>query len=466
MSTEGLDAAIEKMRAADVADPAIRVFTDHYKKLEAGETGVVPESSIDPLVDPPRLAELSVSDDDAARALDLTVVVKLNGGLGTGMGMAKAKSLLVVRDDLTFVDIIVRQVLHARSRYDARLPLMFMNSFRTRDDTLAVLDTYRELVVDDLPLDFLQSREPKLRADNLAPIEWPADPALEWCPPGHGDLYTALAVSGVLDRLLDSGLRYAFASNSDNLGALPDATVAGWFASSGAPFASEVVHRTAADRKGGHLAIRKSDRQLILRDTAQTAPEDEDASQDENRHRFFNANNLWIDLRALRDRLDATDGVLGLPLIRNEKTVDPSDPSSTGVIQIESAMGSAVEVFEGAQAVEVQRTRFVPVKTTNDLLPLRSDAYALNDDYSVSLAGGRMGAPYVDLDSRFYKLIDDFDARFEGTPSMVDADALEVAGDWTFGSDVVVRGRVRLDEDDSPGRIESGTVLGPSDRMG
>jgi UTP--glucose-1-phosphate uridylyltransferase len=462
MSTEGLAAAVEKMRAADVAEPAIRVFTEHYKRLEAGETGIVPESSIDPLIDPLRLADLSVSDDEAAEALDSTVVVKLNGGLGTGMGMAKAKSLLVVRDDLTFIDVIVRQVLHARSRYGARLPLLFMNSFRTQDDTLAVLDTYGDLVVDDLPRDFMQSREPKLRADNLMPVEWADDPELEWCPPGHGDVYTALAVSGVLDRLLDAGLRFAFISNSDNLGALPDATVAGWFASSGAPFASEVVRRTAADRKGGHLAIRKSDSQLILRDSAQTAPEDDAAFQNENRHRFFNANNLWIDLTMLRARLDETDGVLGLPLIRNDKTVDPSDPSSTAVIQIESAMGSAVEVFDGAQAVEVHRARFVPVKTTNDLLPLRSDAYSLNDDYSLSLAGGRTEAPFIDLDTRFYKLVDDFDARFEATPSLVEADALEVAGDWTFEPEVVVRGRVRLTEDGSPGRIERGTELGPT----
>jgi UTP--glucose-1-phosphate uridylyltransferase len=460
MSAEGLAAAKDKMRAADVPERAIDVFARYYGELEAGNTGLIAESSIEPLVDPPRLADLSVSDEQAKEALDQTVVIKVNGGLGTSMGMAKAKSLLVVRDDLTFVDLIVQQVQHARERNDARLPLLFMNSFRTRDDTLAILDKYDDLEVDGLPLDFVQNREPKLMADNLMPVEWPDDPDLEWCPPGHGDLYTALDVSGMLDVLIDKGIQHAFVSNADNLGAIPDSTVAGWFASSGTPFASEVAHRTAADRKGGQVAIRKDDGRLILRESAQTADEDEDAFQDVGRHRFFNANNLWVDLRALRQQLRASRGVLGLPLIRNEKTLDPADPSSPKVVQIETAMGAAIEVFEGAQAIEVHRARFLPVKTTSDLLTIRSDAYTLNDDSSLSLAADRMDAPFVDLDDRYYKLIDSFDARFEQTPSLVQADALVVEGDWTFEPAVVVRGRVTISADDAPGRIVAGTVLG------
>jgi UTP--glucose-1-phosphate uridylyltransferase len=460
MSAEGLTAAKEKMRAGQVPERAIDVFAHYYSALEAGETGLIAESNIDPLVDPPRLADLSVTAEEAHEALDHTVVIKLNGGLGTSMGMAKAKSLLVVRDNLTFVDLIVRQVQYAREQHGVRLPLLFMNSFRTRDDTLAILDRYSDLTVDDLPLDFVQNREPKLLVEDLTPVEWADDPSLEWCPPGHGDLYTALDTSGLLDQLIDHGIRYAFMSNADNLGAAPDSTVAGWFASSGTPFASEVARRSAADRKGGHLAIRKDDRHLILRDSAQTADEDEDAFQDVSRHRFFNTNNLWVDLQALREQLDATEGVLGLPLIRNEKTVDPADSSSPKVVQIESAMGAAIEVFEGAEAIEVHRGRFLPVKTTNDLLAIRSDAYTLNNDATLSLAANRMDAPFIDLDSRYYKLIGSFDERFEDTPSIVEAEALTVEGDWTFEPDVVVRGRVTISDDGAPGRIKAGTVLG------
>jgi UTP--glucose-1-phosphate uridylyltransferase len=311
-----------------------------------------------------------------------------------------------------------------------------------------------------MPLDFLQNREPKLRADDLMPVEWPADPSLEWCPPGHGDLYTALSGSGLLQDLLDNGVRYAFVSNGDNLCATADPRVASWFASSGAPYAAEVCRRTAADRKGGQLAVRLSDGRLVLRDTAQTAPEDADAFADVNRHRYFHTNNLWFDLRALASTLEEKAGVLGLPLIRNEKTADPADASSPKVIQIETAMGAAIEVFEGAQALEVERARFLPVKSTNDLLALRSDAYDFGDDYTPVLVAGRDEGPYIDLDSDYYKLVGDFDARFpEGPPSLAQATSLRVEGDWTFEADVVVRGDVTVAADGSPGTVTSGTVL-------
>ena len=277
------------------------------------------------------------------------MVIKLNGGLGTSMGLDRAKSLLEVRDGLTFLDIIARQVLWAREEHDVRLPLVFMDSFRTSDDTRAALDGY-DIPVDGLPLDFLQNKEPKLRADDLTPVTWDADPDLEWCPPGHGDLYTALRGSGLLDRLIDAGYTQAFVSNSDNLGATPDPEVAEWFARSGAPFAIEAVRRTPSDRKGGHFARRTSDGRIVLRETAQTLDEDKEALADLSRHRFCSTNNLWFDLVAMRDELDRRDGVLGLALIKNTKTVDPGDPDSPEVIQIESAMGAAVEVFADAAA--------------------------------------------------------------------------------------------------------------------
>ena len=159
-----------------------------------------------------------------------------------------------------------------------------------------------------LPLEFLQNKEPKLLTKDLMPVSWPKDPDLEWCPPGHGDLYTALRGTGLLQQLLDGGYRYVFVSNSDNLGAVPDARVAGWFAASGAPFAIEAVRRTPSDRKGGHFARRKVDGRLVLRETAQTLDADKEALADLSRHRYCSTNNLWIDLQALhrvRDRMIA-----------------------------------------------------------------------------------------------------------------------------------------------------------------
>ena len=450
------------MVEAGVPQRAIDVFTDFYGQLEGGATGMIPESEVEPLTGVERAATLDV--DEAARraAAESTVVIKLNGGLGTSMGMDRAKSLLPVRPDLTFLDVIVRQVQHVRRELDVRLPLVFMNSFRTHDDTLDALSAYPDLPMPGLPLDFVQNLEPKLRADDLTPVDWPADPSLEWCPPGHGDLYTALQTSGMLDALLDAGFHYATVSNSDNLGAVPDPEMMAWFAESGAPYAAEVCRRTRADIKGGHLVVRRSDGRLVLRETSQTPSEDAEAAADLARHRYFHTNNLWFDLRVLHKTLEERQGILGLPLIRNHKTVDPRDPSSPEVVQIESALGAAIEVFDGASAIEVDRSRFLPVKTTNDLLLLRSDVYGVGDDFQLRAT---VEPPLVDLDSRFFKGIDDFDARLPHVPSLTGAISFTVRGDWHFGEGVVVTGDVVLEEppDDAPPsatRVVEGTRLG------
>ena len=380
MNSKGLRLAREKMQAAGVDPVAIDVFAHYYRQIEHGETGMIAESTIDPL-EMEALADTQVSEDTASEAIGATAVIKLNGGLGTSMGMARAKSLLCVRRGLSFLDVIARQVLHLRREYGATLPLIFMNSFRTSADTLAALARYEDLAVPGLPLEFLQNKEPKLNVKDLTPVGWPRDPSQEWCPPGHGDLYTAMLGTGLFEKLIDAGYRYAFVSNSDNLGAVPDAKVAGWFADSGAPFAIEAVRRTPSDRKGGHFARRKADGRIILRETAQTAEKDKEALADLERHKYCSTNNLWFDLERMRHELDRRDNILGLPLIRNEKNVDPSDSSSPKVIQIETAMGAAIEVFDDSRTIEVTRDRFVPVKTTNDLLVLRSDAYDLGADF-------------------------------------------------------------------------------------
>jgi UTP--glucose-1-phosphate uridylyltransferase len=458
MSEQGLRQARTKMEQAGVDPVAIEVFAHYYRLVESGETGMIPESTIEP-VDIPALADADLPDPVPTDGLAGTVVVKLNGGLGTSMGLEAAKSLLEVRDGLSFLDVIARQVLWARQEYGVRLPVLFMDSFRTSEDTRAALAGYEGLAVDDLPLDFLQNKEPKLRADDLTPVTWEKDPDLEWCPPGHGDLYTALRGTGLLDRLIEAGYERAFVSNSDNLGATPDPRVAEWFARSGAPFAIEAVRRTPSDRKGGHFARRTSDGRIVLRETAQTLEEDKEALADLTRHRFCSTNNLWFDLRAMREELDRRDGVLGLALIKNTKTVDPGDADSPEVIQIESAMGAAIEVFDGAQLVEVTRARFLPVKTTNDLLVLRSDCYRLEDSYALSLHEGLDAVPFVDLDSAHYKLVHEFDRRFpHGVPSLRRAERLVVRGDWTFGADVTVAGRAELDG--PGGRVEDGATVG------
>jgi UTP--glucose-1-phosphate uridylyltransferase len=450
MCADGLTASVEKMRAEGLPDAAIDTFKHYYEQLAEGATGMLPESEIEPVQDVQQLDDLPEGDPP----LDQAVVIKLNGGLGTSMGMTRAKSLIEAKDSLTFLDVIAKQVVELRERSGARLPLVLMNSFYTHDDALEALP---DEVASDVPPDFVQHKEPKIRVDDLQPVEWPDDPSLEWCPPGHGDLYTALLTSGMLETLLDRGYRYAFVSNSDNLGAVLEPRILAWMAREEIPFVMEVTKRTEADRKGGHIAQRPGGGYL-LRETAQTPKEDLDALQDIGRHRYVNTNNLWIDLSTLGDVMRERDGVLGLPLIVNRKTVDPGDKSTPEVFQLETAMGAAIGVFEGAQPVAVPRRRFSPVKTTEDLLALRSDAYVLTDDARVELAPERDGTPpVVDLDDDYYKLLRDFDERFQqGAPSLVACERLAVEGDVSFGRDVVVRGAVTVT---GPRQIEDGTVL-------
>src|ERR687885_95260 len=372
--------------------------------------------------DVPDADELPEADEEAGGALDRAVIVKLNGGLGTSMGMTGPKSLVEVKDGLTFLDVIVRQVLGLRERTGARVPLVLMNSFSTRDPSLEALARYDDVEA-DVPLDFLQNKVPKLLADDLEPVEWPDDPDLEWAPPGHGDLYAALVTSGMLDELLERDYRWAFVSNADNLGAVLEPRILAWMAGEEIPFVMEVADRTEADRKGGHIARRRDGAGLVLREIAQTPDEDVDAFQDTERHRFFNTNTLWVHL--------------------------------------ETAMGAAIDVFDGARAIRVPRRRFAPVKTTSDLLALRSDAYVLTDDFRVEPAEGRDGPPVVDLDDDHFKLLRDFEERFpSGAPSLVGCERLTVEGDVEFGADVVVRGAVTVEHDgDGRLRIEDGTVL-------
>jgi UTP--glucose-1-phosphate uridylyltransferase len=441
MTDPGLTAAEDKMRSDGQSEQAIRSFRSAYERLRAGESGTIRTADLEPAQDVPALEELPAPD--SADTLRRFAMIKLNGGLATSMGLQQPKSLLEAREGQSFLDVIAGQTLALRRRFGIDLPLVLMDSEATRSPTLEALAKHRELAVDELPADFLQSMIPKLDADTLAPVTWAKQPTLEWCPPGHGDVYSSLKGSGLLDELLTRGFHYAMISNSDNTGATLDPRIADHIAAHELPFVMEVVEGTEAERKGGHIARRKADGQLILRETAQTPKEDEESFRDYRHWRYYNTNNLWVDLRALDDTLNRSGGVLELPLIVNRKTVDPRDSSSTPVLQLESAMGAAIGSFTGASLLCVPRTRFVPVKTTDDLLVLRSDVYRLSDEMLVE---PQAPLPYVELDSKYYKLLDEFERRFpDGAPSLREAERFVVHGDVTFRAGVVVKGVVEID---------------------
>ena len=292
MSADGLKASVEKMEAEGIPQAAIDTFRHYYEQLESGETGMLPEDSIEPVDEVAEFADLPEEDGP----LDRAVVLKLNGGLGTSMGMTQAKSLIEAKDGLAFLDIVARQVQALRERAGAPVPLVLMNSFYTRDDSLAKLAEHPELE-SPVPADFVQHKEPKLLVDGPDAGRVARRPRRRsGARPGHGDLYTALLTSGMLDALLDGGYRWAFISNSDNLAAVLEPRVLAWIAREEIPFVMEVTDRTEADRKGGHIA-KRPEGGYLLRETAQTPEEDLDALQDISRHRYVNTNNLWVDLR-------------------------------------------------------------------------------------------------------------------------------------------------------------------------
>lgn len=439
------DAIEFKMRDAGLSSAAIAAFRHSVETLAYGKSMLMPEDQILPADHLEKWEDLADSAPEAdAALLSQAVLIKLNGGLGTSMGLQKAKSLLEIKPGVTFLDLIVRQVMSLRASSASPVRLLLMNSFSTSADTMAYLSRYgADGFGDPAEVEMMQNRVPKLLADTLAPVSFPSAPELEWCPPGHGDIYPALSGSGWLEKLLARGVKYAFVSNSDNLGAQMDTRFLRWFAESGAPFVMEVTRRTEADKKGGHLAVRKEDGQLVLREIAQCPEEDLPMFQNIAKHQYFNTNNLWIRLDALRDLLSQNGGVMPLPVIRNVKTVDPRDASTPKVYQLETAMGAAIQCFPGARAVCVPRSRFFPVKTCGDLLLLRSDAVQIDENGRMNLASECGGvAPVVILDPRFYKLVDSLEAL--GIPSLKHVRRLMVAAPHAFAPGEPLEGEVEI----------------------
>lgn len=445
----------ERMAADGQSAAIIDWFSEQYVRYREGETGKVRWSDISPpepgdIVDHEELDHRELAGRGEL-LLDQLVCIKLNGGLGTSMKLDRAKSLIPVRDGRSFLRLIAEHVSELRARAGARTPLLLMNSFRTRADSLAELSHFEN--PHGLPLDFVQHRVPRIVAETGEPLAVD-DPEACWSPPGHGDVYRALAGSGLLDRLLELGLRWAFLSNADNLAATADTRILGYLEQRGIEFAMEVTPKTEADRKGGTLVRREG--RLSLLERAQVEPEHLGDFERLDLFTTFNTNNLWVRIDALRDRM--VDGSLALPLIVNPKRV-----GGTGVVQLESAMGAAIGCFERPLGIRVPRTRFAPVKTTDDLLGVRSDAYVLDEVGGLRLRPERprgWGPPIIRLDPRYYGALDDFEQRFVAPPSLVRCRSFTVKGDVRFEADIVAVGHVAVRAPAEEVRqVTAGTVL-------
>ena len=436
----------QKMRQEGIPRLIIDTFRFYYEKLLRGEKGFISREDIIP-IEKDALTDiemLSGFSKEGRRAIKRTVIIKLNGGLGTSMGLSKAKSLIEVKNTLNFLDIIAQQILSYREKYKANTPFVLMNSFNTDTDSIQFLKKYPHLS-SDIPLSFLQHKFPKILKEDLSPGIWPWDPSCEWNPPGHGDIYYALITSGMLDTLISKGYKYAFISNSDNLGGTLDEGILGYFVSHDFPFLMEVAEKTDVDIKGGHLARLKTG-ELILREIAQCPDEEKEEFQNINVYRYFNTNNIWINLSSLKKQLKKTNNNLGLPMIVNPKKIDPRDDSSPEVYQIETAMGSAISLFRNATAIRVPRTRFFPIKKCQDLLALWSDCYMMiKEARIIQNPKRRLTKIKINLDDRYYKKIDQLKERFpHGAPSLVDCVSLEIKGNIYFEQGVVIKGAIHI----------------------
>jgi len=434
-----------KMEEQALPPIVINLFKCYFSQLVYNNQGKLSKKEILPVDQSElrHLEDLTSFAPTGQKAIPKLVYFKLNGGLGTSMGLEKAKSLIKIKEDKTFLDLILEQTTKLRQKYNCPLPLVLMNSFKTHLDTMLHVQDFEN--PDQIPLSFLQHKFPKVMVNDLSPAKWPQNPELEWNPPGHGDFYTALITSGILKKLLDKGYKYGFISNSDNLGATIDERILGYLVQKNLTFLMEVTPRTKSDRKGGHLCRLLKNNRLALREIAQCPDNELDEFMDYNKYNFFNTNSIWLNLEAL-EKVFLRHKMMPLDLIINPKHLDPRVPSSPKVYQLETAMGSAILAFDRAEALVVPRERFVPVKTTNELLLIRSDCFITSDESTIIPNPNlKNHQTQVNLDENFYKKIDDYEERFPyGSPKLSGCRLFEVQGDIKFGANIVVKGETSL----------------------
>jgi len=386
---------------------------------------VVPYESLAPAPEDP---------SETKKLLDKLVVLKLNGGLGTTMGCTGPKSVIEVRNGLTFLDLIVIQIENLNSKYGCNVPLLLMNSFNTHDDTLKIVEKYSSSNVEIHT--FNQSQYPRLVVDDFSPLPSKGQTGKDgWYPPGHGDVFPSLRNSGKLDALLSQGKEYVFAANSDNLGALVDLKILNHLVHNKNEYCMEVTPKTLADVKGGTLISYEGRVQLL--EIAQVPDEHVNEFKSIEKFKIFNTNNLWANLKAIKRLVEAD--ALKMEIIPNPKEVD-----GVKVLQLETAAGAAIRFFDNAIGINVPRSRFLPVKATSDLLLVQSDLYTLEDGFVIRNKARKNPAnPSIELGPEFKK-VGNFLNRFKSIPSIVELDSLKVTGDVWFGIGITLKGKVSI----------------------
>lgn len=430
----------EKMLSEGLVPEFIEDFLIKVEKVKMGETGKVDWSSIQELNldDEIELNLIQNKYKPNYENLSKLAIIKLNGGLGTTMGLSSAKTLIKIKDNYSFLQIIAKQIEYVRNKYNIHIPLILMDSFNTQKDSQNELKKIK--FPQKLPLSFLQNKIPRLNKEDLSPITL-SDPREEWCPPGHGDIYLALKETNILHDLIQNGYKYAFISNGDNLGATIEPQILEYLIQENIEFAIEMTPKTLADIKGGVLyrKITPNRSYIDLLESAQVPDEYISEFTNIQKFQFFNTNNIWLNLIALEQKLKVHP--LDLSLIVNTKVIE-----GKSIIQIETAMGSAINNFKNVKAIIIPRDRFSPVKKCEDYLVRKSNTYTLNEDFSLTIHPERKSLKLdelvVQLDERYYKNISDFHEYFLVYPDLLKCKSLKIIGPVVFDVPISLVGDV------------------------
>ena len=382
------------------------------------------------------------------KLLSELVVCKLNGGLGSSMGCVGPKSAIEVREGKTFLDLIVDQIRNINEMFFVDVPVLLMNSFNTHDDTEKIIKKHEESLNIHT---FKQNEFPRLKKENLLPLSKNEFDGNASYPPGHGDFFTSFFESKYLDQLIRKGKKFAFVSNADNLGATVDMKILHHINRNNIPFVMEVTPKTRADIKGGTV-IKQGENGLRLLEIAQVPQEYQEEFKSVKKFNVFNTNNIWINLKVLKEKL--TNGGLDLDIIVNEQKVD-----KIPVIQLETAIGGGIHNFEGGIAVNVDRSRFLPVKKTGDLLLVQSNLFNLKKGTLVRNPERQfVGLPLVQL-GEFFRTVEDYHTRIPRILDILELDLLTIVGDIRFDRKVTLRGNVILVCEQGELHVPRGAVL-------
>lgn len=383
-------------------------------------------SKIEPINDKIPIYKNLNETDEICDAFNLSklVVLKLNGGLGTTMGCKGPKSAINVKEDENFLDLVIKQMEELHKNNNICIPLIIMNSFNTQKHTERMLKKYQGVRT------FNQSEFPRILNSSLMPME--GDNSTY--PPGHGDLFSSIYESGMLNQLIKEGKEILFISNIDNLGATVDKKILNYVIKNKHDFCMEVTNKTRADVKGGTLINYEG--KIKLLELAEVPEDYKSEFNSIRKFKIFNTNSIYINLKILKRKME--NGGLNLDIIENKKII-----KGETIIQLETAIGSAIKYFNNPTGIIVPRTRFLPVKSCSDLFLLRSSLFVEEmGTLTLSKLRGYQTLPLVKLLGEKFQKINSFEKRFKSTPDLIELDHLTVSGEVIFGKNVILKGTV------------------------